>query len=313
MAAKRLAVRLEAELAEEREWALSQFREPGSPQGRKAELRPDSGNYKLVKLYAAAHFELVRNAMIDARSRKAAEDPDAHVSFESIMRELLPQVKQERYEQWHRLWSSCGEAGAQPVHCYTNVRNEFMSDVRADCTKLQGRIRAAAAIRAAAEEKRFGAKHADTDLCTCAGPHWPSCPLNPCRHVSLIQGHWRGYIARRDGLIAPRVKLDGDTSVATADIRREESTATLNLEAATAVQRAWRGYCTRRQIQKAADLRSALATLELPPGLGTSELEQWLNDDGRMCSLGLDAETTKLNLSYDEAQGAYVLKQTIRL
>jgi hypothetical protein len=299
-------------LAEEKELALSQFHEPGSPSARKPELRPDSGNYQLVKLYAAAHFELVRNAMIDARNHKTDDHPGDHVSFELVMSAFLPHVKQERYEQWYELWSSCGEPGAQPVHCYTNVRNELMSDVNADCTKLQKRIRAAAAVRAAAEEKRLGARNDGTDLCSCAGPHWPSCPLNANPEVSLIQGHWRGYIARRDSLGSPqRVERNGDSG-AVSDVQGEETSTTLSLEAAMAVQRAWRGHCTRRQIKEATHLRSALAALELPPGLGTRELEQWLNDDGRMRALGLDAAATKLDLTYDEVQGAYVLRQTIR-
>ena len=78
-----------------------------------------------------------------------------------------------------------------------------------------------------------------------------------------------------------------------------------------AVQRAWRGHVTRRQVKAACDLRSALAALEVPRALSAHELEQWLNDGGRMRALGLDTAVTKLDLTYDEAQGAYVLKRTI--
>ena len=94
--------------------------------------------------------------------------------------------------------------------------------------------------------------------------------------------------------------------------RREEETIGPSLAAIMAVQRAWRGHRTRRQVRDAAKLHSALATLELPPRLSTTELDQWLNEDGRLQALGLDSTTETLNLSYDEGHGAYVLKRTIR-
>ena len=40
--------------------------------------------------------------------------------------------------------------------------------------------------------------------------------------------------------------------------------------------------------------------------------EYWPDRLQRMRALGLDAAATKLDLTYDEVQGAYVLRQTIR-
>ena len=421
MASKRLAVQIEAELAEEKEAELRSVAAAaaaaaptapgvteeghvtggGSGWGASA-VEIDASTYKLVQLYAAAQHEHVRNAMIAAKRSTGASSgsggsgsQDQDAPYASFLEECLPKdyevefvTKGGRFERWHSLWVECDDPAAEPTHCYTDITNHFMVDVRSACRKLDKWAQSAAVTTMG----RADASHSGAARCACVGPHWPSCPLNPQPQASLIQGHWRGYAARkrREGS-SPKKSSRGQQLWSMAQLHPTDSTSAtggggggggdgggggvkageegnavnaqggevahqppsidrsddnnafnhnaiggrpsqpplanaLAVEPARSatnarspstssssggggarravsppprqtqqqrmeqqmfsvrsVQRAWRGYRTRRQIAEAIRLKAALSQLELPPGLSTPELEAWLNDGA--CSL----------------------------